>query len=353
VSRPENGFVSVVLAGGKGERFWPLSRSSRPKQFLRLLPSGQSLIEATVERLLPLSGWERTLVATSKELAPLIVDHIPDLPKDNLIIEPAARDTAPAAAWASLYVERRFGDDVPMGFFPADHFVADRVAFTHTVSLAIRIAQENDAIVTLGVQPTYPSPAFGYIERGDPLDGYEKKAYRVRRFVEKPDRSQAEIYLKSGDFYWNAGIFIFRPKVLLGEFRRFAPDILNALESEGGAAYKNVRKVSLDYAVMERTDKTIVVSAEFEWDDLGDWTSLERLLEGEGKNLELARHVGIDTEGAILYATSKDEVIVTLGVKDVIIVRDGNITLVVSKERVQDIKRLLALLKERHYQELL
>ena len=350
--RSENNFISVILAGGRGERFWPLSRSSRPKQFLRLLPGGQSLLEATVERLLPLSGWERTLVATSQELAPLIKDHLPDLPEENLILEPAARDTAPAAAWASLHVERRFGDDVPMGFFPADHFIVNNAVFKSAVSLAARIAREHSAIVTLGVSPTYPSSAFGYIERGEPLGNYGS-AYRVRRFVEKPDRSQAERYLVQGGFYWNAGIFIFRPRVLLDEFQRHAPDILNALENEGSGAYENLRKVSLDYAVMEHTDKAIIVPAEFEWDDLGDWTSLERLLEGEGKNVELARHIGIDTEGAIIYATSRDEVIVTLGVKNVVIVRDGNITLVVRKDRVQEIKRLLTLLKEREYQELL
>jgi len=348
----EERLVSVVLAGGKGERFWPLSRSTRPKQFLRLLPGGQSLIEATVERLLPLSGWERTLVATSLELAPLIRDHLPDLPKENLILEPSARDTAPAAAWAALEVARRFGGDTPMGFFPADHFIADREAFAKTVSLAEQTARKYDAIVTLGVRPTYPSSAFGYIERGEPLD-VDGKAYRVRRFVEKPARSQAERYLEQGAFYWNAGIFVFRSQVLLGEFRRLAPEIIDPLESAGKSAYENLRKVSLDYAVMEHTDKAVVVPAEFEWDDLGDWTSLERLLAAEGKNVELARHVGIDTEGAILYATSKDEVIVTLGVKDVVIVRDGNVTLVVGKDRVQEIKRLLDLLKKGQYLELL
>ncbi len=342
--------IAVILAGGRGERFWPLSRSDRPKQFLRLLPGGKSLIEATAERLLPLTGWERMLVSTSERLVPLIRAHLPDLPEENLIVEPEPRDTAPAVAWAALEVARRFGGDQVMGLFPADHYVEDAPAFHQTLGVAAAFARREDAIVTLGITPSYPATGFGYIEQGPEVaDG----VYRVSRFVEKPDRDTAERYLALGKFFWNAGVFISRPSVLLVELDLRAPEVLAPLREHGLAAYPTLPKTSFDYAVMERTDKAYVVPARFGWDDLGDWTALERLLREGGKNVELARHVGLDTEGAIIYATSKDEIIVTLGVRDVVIVRDGEVTLVVAKDRVQEIKRLLALLKREPFRQLL
>ena len=336
--------VPVILAGGKGERFWPLSRASRPKQFLRLLPGGQSLIEATAERLLPLVGWERIMVSTSRRLAPMILEHLPELPEENLILEPEPRDTAAAVAWASLEVKRRFGEEAVAGFFPADHYIGDADAFRATVERAAAVAANRDLIVTLGVKPGYPATGYGYIERGPELS---PGVYRVSRFVEKPDAETARRYLETGKFLWNAGIFLFRPEVMLAELRLRAPEVITPLESEGLAAYPGLPKKSIDYAVMERTDRAAVVPAEFDWDDLGDWSALERLLGGDGGNVELARHVGMDTRGAIIYATSDDEVIVTLGVKDVVIVRDGKVTLVVDKSRTQEIKRLLELVKSK------
>jgi len=343
-------FTAVILAGGRGERFWPLSRSSRPKQFLRLLPGGKSLIEATAERLWPLTGWERMLVSTSERLVPLIRAHLPDLPEANLVVEPEPRDTAPAVAWAALEVARRFGEDQVVGFFPADHYVEDAPAFHQTVEAAAAFARREAAIVTLGIAPSYPATGFGYIEQGPEV---ANGVHRVGRFVEKPDREAARRYLALGKFFWNAGIFIARPSVLLAELNLRAPEILAPLREHGLAAYPALPKTSFDYAVMERTDKAYVVPARFGWDDLGDWTALERLLREDGKNVELARHVGLDTEGAIIYATSKDEIIVTLGVRDVVIVRDGEVTLVVAKDRVQEIKRLLAMLKREPFRELL
>jgi len=347
---PRRPLITVILAGGKGERFWPLSRSSRPKQFLRLLPGGKSLIEATAERLLPLSGWENMFVATAERLVPLIREHLPNLPPENLIVEPEPRDTAPAVAWVALQVARRFGEDAVFGLFPADHYVESAAAFQEAVEAADDFASRREAIVTLGITPSYPATGFGYIERGPEV---EPGVHRVERFVEKPDRETAERYLALGKFFWNAGIFIARPRVLLKEFSLHAPEILGPLQTEGLTAYARLPKTSFDYAVMERTDKAYVIPARFGWDDLGDWTALERLLRENGKNVELARHVGLDTEGAIIYATSDDEIIVTLGVRDVVIVRDGEVTLVVAKDRVQEIKRLLPILKRQSFDQLL
>jgi len=336
--------VSVVLAGGKGERFWPLSRKGHPKQFLRLLPSGKSLLEATTERLLPLGGWERLFISTTKELEPQVRALLPELPPENFIVEPFPRDTAPAVAWSLLQVRERFGDDAVVGFYPADHYIGDQESFLHDVRRGIQAAKRHAGIVTLGVKPKYPSTAYGYIERGEEV---EPGVFRVRRFVEKPSKERAKTYLESGRYYWNAGIFLAEVRVMLEEFDKHAPEVVRPLLEEGVKAYEKLPRISLDYALMERTNRAYVIPARFEWDDLGDWTALERLLGKSSDNVELARHVGIDTHGAIVYATSKDEVIVTLGVRDVVIVRDGDITLVIHKDRVQEIKRLLEELRKR------
>jgi len=343
-------FVPIILAGGKGERFWPLSRKSHPKQFLRILPGGQSLIEATVSRVLSLSGWERTLVSTSAELVGLIREYLPELPRGNLIIEPEPRDTAPAVALAALRVSERFGSEAVMGIFPADHYVEDVEQFTATLRRAIALTAEEDVIATLGVIPKYPASAYGYIKRGEKVAG---GVYRVEKFVEKPSVERARDYLATGDYYWNAGIFVGKARVFLEEFEKYAPHILATLRSGDLSGYGKLEKISIDYAIMEKTDRAVVIPADFGWDDLGDWTALERLWRGQSENVELARHIGIDTTGAIIYTTSQNDVIVTLGVKDVVIVRDGNVTLVVSKDRVQEIKQLLSEIRSREMTEIL
>ncbi len=347
--------IPVILAGGKGERFWPLSRKDRPKQFLKLLPGGQSLIQATAERLLPLAGgWHRLYVSTSRHLAGKILEELPKLPLENLILEPEPRDTAPAVAWLTLQLAERYGEEAVLGVFPADHYISPPEAFRQAIAAGAAFAQETPAILTFGIHPIHPATGYGYIERGEPTKVIADLAfYRVARFTEKPDRATAERYLNSGNYYWNSGIFVFQAATMLAELERHVPEIVQPLRTGGLDAFKGLKKTSIDYAVMEKTDKAYVAPAPFTWDDLGDWTALERLLNPEGGNVELAKHIGLDTNGAIIYATSKDEVVVTLGLEDVVIVRDGNITLVAQKSRIQEIKALLKRLKaERNLQNL-
>lgn len=336
-------FVPVILAGGKGERFWPLSRKDRPKQFLRLDGSGRSLLQATADRLLPLAGgFEGLLVVTAASLAAGVREHLSGLPEANLLLEPEGRDTAPAVAWATLEAAKRFGEEVVLGFFPADHWVGDAEAFHQTIRAAAELAARQEAIVTLGIEPKYPATGYGYIEQGEPAGA---GAYRVRAFREKPDRETAEAYLAEGGHYWNAGIFLARARVWLEELRAHAPEVIGPLKREGPLAYSRLPKVSLDYALMEKTSNAYLVPAEFGWDDLGDWTALERLLKGERPNMGVGRHLGIDTVGSIFYTTSGDDLIVTIGLEDVVIVRDGPVTLICKKERVQEVKRVLEALR--------
>ena len=335
--------VPVILAGGKGERFWPLSRLARPKQFLCLDGSGRSLLQATADRLLSLgAGWENLWVITASAIADGVREQLPDLPESNLLVEPVGKDTAPAVTWATLEVTKRYGKEVVIGFFPADHYIGNQEAYINTLKAAVEVAVSQKAIVTLGIKPDYPSTGYGYIEQGENQGEFNGlPVYKVSRFTEKPDRTTAEKFLETGLFSWNSGMFIFQGQVVLEELKTHANNILQPLIDLGIAAYEDLEKKSIDYALMEKTQLAYVLPANFGWDDLGDWNSLERLLEAKGKNIELANHVGLDTEGSIIYASDEEEVIVTIGLKDLVIVRDGKATLVVHKDRTQDIKQVL------------
>ncbi len=336
--------VSVILAGGKGERFWPLSRRHRPKQFLCLDGSGRSLLQATADRLLAITqSWDDVWVVTAAHLADGVREQLPDLPEANLLVEPEGRDTAPAVAWSTLEIAQRVGRDRVLGFFPADHWIADADKFEATLAAAAALAQEQAAIVTLGIAPVFASTGYGYIQQGAAAGTYGAgfPAYQVQRFTEKPDRATAEAFLATGEFSWNSGMFVFRAGVALDELQQHAPEILNPLQAEGIAAYPTLPKKSIDYALMEKTQQAYVLPVAFGWDDLGDWNAIERLLKSDQPNVELARHVGLDTTGSLLYAAANDELIVTIGLEDTVVVRDGNVTLIVKKDRTQDIKQAL------------
>ncbi len=352
----KSSLVPVILAGGKGERFWPLSRRHRPKQFLCLDGSGRSLLQATADRLLhPAGGWEQLWVVTSAQLADGVREQLPDLPESNLLVEPEGRDTAPAVAWATLEIARRYGDDTIVGFFPADHWIGNLSGFEQTLQAATELAKQQGAIATLGITPTYPSTGYGYIEQGDVVGTFNSiAAYKVSQFTEKPDRDTAESFLASRRFSWNSGMFIFQAGIVLTELRTHAPELIAALEQQGVNAYPNLTKISIDYALMEKTERACVIPVAFGWDDLGDWNALERLLKEDDPNVELAKHLGLDTRGTILYATEEDELIVTIGLEDTVIVRDGKVTLIVKKDRTQEIKQVLkALQSDPQYRELL
>ncbi|MGA1624043.1 MAG: mannose-1-phosphate guanylyltransferase [Prochlorothrix sp.] len=332
----------IILAGGKGERFWPLSRRQTPKQFLSLDGSGTSLLQATAERLLTIAGgWDNLWIVTAAHLEAGVKAQLPQLPAENLLVEPEGRDTAPAVAWATLEVAQRRGESAIVGFFPADHWIDDPAVFDQTLAAAAQLATEAGAIATLGIQPTYAATGYGYIEQGQSLGEFGGiPAYRVQRFTEKPDRATAETFVASGRFSWNGGIFIFEAGTALGELRQHVPDLVTALETQGVAAYPSLTKISIDYALMEKTQRACVVPVQFGWDDLGDWNAVERLLkQPDQANVDLGDHVALESQGCIVYSSNPDEVVLTIGLEDVVVVRDGNATLIVPKHRSQEIKQ--------------
>jgi mannose-1-phosphate guanylyltransferase len=339
-------FVAVIMAGGQGQRFWPLSTAEKPKQFLDLEQCGRSLLQSTFDRLLPLTGGpERILIATGERYAALVKEQLPELPLDNLLIEPVGRDSAPAIALASLTVQERFGDAIT-GFFPSDHRIGDPAAFNATIRQTIGVARDGNGLVTIGISPTRPATGYGYIEQGDATGN---SGFKVARFVEKPTLAKAEDYLASGRYLWNAGIFVWRSSVISQELARHAPELFSPLQeavrnNQVDTVFPTLPKISIDYALMEKTDRAFVVPGSFDWDDIGDWVALERHLKAsDGEtNTVVGRHVGIETSGNIIYTENPDDIIITLGVEDLVVVKRGNTILLVRKDRVQDIKSLLA-----------
>ncbi len=339
--------IPIILAGGKGERFWPVSRLKRPKQFLSLDGSGKSLMQSTADRLLNLAGgWENLWVITSSIIADGVKEQLPNLPETNLLVEPEGKDTAPAVAWATIEIAKRYGKEAVLGFFPADHWISDNLAYEQTLKAAVQQALKEPSIVTLGIKPNNPATGYGYIEQAEQQGTcYDLPVYTVSRFTEKPDRETAQGFIETGKYSWNSGMFIFQAGVVLDELNHYAPEILNPLRQKGKDAYAELEKQSIDYALMEKTELAYVIPANFGWDDLGDWNGVERLLKKDRENVELAHHIGHDTKNSIFYTSNKDEVIVTIGLEDIVVVRDGDVTLVVHKNRTQDIKKVVNSLK--------
>jgi mannose-1-phosphate guanylyltransferase len=337
-------FTAVIMAGGKGQRFWPLSTSDKPKQFLDLERSGRTLLQSTFDRLLPLVTSPKDIfIATAEKYVGLVYEQLPEVPTQNLIIEPEARDSAAAVAYASLTVHAHNPEAV-VGFFSSDHRIGNTGAFQNTVRQAISLANDTNGLITIGITPDRPATGYGYIQAGKSV---AHGGFRVDKFVEKPNLAKAQRYVESGNYFWNAGIFVWSAKAILAELHTYAPDLMGPLQRAFDTKtivniFPTLKKISIDYAVMEHSQKVYVIPGNFEWDDIGDWVALERLLQSEEEhNTVVGTHVGFETSNNIIYTENPDDVIVTLGVENLVIVKQGNTVFLVHKDRVQDIKKLL------------
>lgn len=359
---------AVIMAGGSGTRFWPESRADRPKQLLSLF-GRRSMIQGTLARLEGLAPPERTLIAGSARLSQAIADQLPGVPAQNIIAEPCKRDTAPCiglAAFACL----RDDPDAVMAVMPSDHVIQDSARFQQALQLAADgVVAAPSRIVTFGIKPTYAAEGFGYIERGESLT-YESShsdlapVYRVRRFREKPNAATAAEYLASGDFYWNSGIFVWRADTILNALRQRQPetyDHLAAIEAAFGKPewpdvfaerFAAIKPISVDYAVMEQAEDVAVVEAPFDWDDVGSWEAFARL---QGQNDSAgcidAKHLGIDVQDLVVRSADQGHLIVTLGLKDVLVVHTPDATLVADRSREESIRQVVKQLEERGWKE--
>jgi mannose-1-phosphate guanylyltransferase len=336
-------FISVIMAGGKGQRFWPLSTETYPKQFLDLERQGRSLLQSTFDRLLLLSDkLEYIYVATTKDYLPLVQQQLPDLPVKNIILEPIARDSGPAVALASLYIRQIHGD-VITGFFPSDHRIGDVERFYNDLQKAIDLTETTRGIVTLGIRPTYPAIGYGYIQSGNAIHN----GFNVERFVEKPNEERARDYIRTGNYFWNAGMFLWHTSTIASELRNHAPQMMEVeralIEGTLNTVYPTLPKISIDYCLMEKTSKAHVIPTTFDWDDLGDWNALERLINKTHNtvNTVVGKHIGIETRNSFIYSEDDKDIVITLGVSDLVIVKRDNLILVSSKNKTQEIKQAL------------
>ena len=329
---------AVVLAGGIGSRFWPLSTPSRPKQLLPLV-TDRPLLEESVERLLPIADASRILILTNASLVQQIAKLLPAIPHENIVAEPKPAGTAAALTWAALEIERRDGPDATMLSVHADWAIGDEDAFRDALLRAEKVAIDQRALVTVGVIPSRPETGYGYIEPE------EKKATGapVRRFVEKPNRADAEQFIRAG-YLWNSGIFVWRVGDFLAEVSALTPEIAGALEGEArtnlAKFFSSVRPISVDHGVLERSKKVMVVAADFGWDDIGAWPALRRsrALDEHGNSASGSVHL-VDSSNNVVHA--ENGTVVMYGVSDLVVVAREGITLVTTADKAADLKSLV------------
>ncbi|MCB0343725.1 MAG: mannose-1-phosphate guanylyltransferase [Bdellovibrionales bacterium] len=356
--------VAVIMAGGSGTRFWPASRNSFPKQFLSLAGSDRSLIQATSDRLRPLVGADGTMVVTSRSQMQLVREHLPDV---AVLAEPIARNTAPCVGYAALRVLESVGD-VPMIVLPADHYIREEQGLLEVCRRGAELARRRDVLITIGIPPSSPETGYGYIQAGPPLTSEDRSVLSVSRFVEKPDRATAETYLASGDYFWNSGMFIWRPSVVLSAISQHLPELAKSLEkirhcmgsgspeSEIEAEFASIGPVSIDVGVMEKAENVAMMpGTSFSWSDIGSWDAWGDLMRRSGSdeqgNVLSGDVLAIDCNN--LVAVAKERLIAAVGLNDVIIVEAGDAILVCPSSRAQDVKRIVEEIKRAGRQELL
>ena len=344
----------VLLAGGTGTRLWPVSRTLYPKQLVKFI-GNDSLIQNTINRLKPIAAPENFRVVCGVDHYYEIDRHLTDIgltAEDKIIVEPCGRNTAPAVLLAMLHVLKSNKDAI-ICIFPADHVILDVERFQKDVQTAVELA-ENGYIVTFGIKPHYPETGYGYIEGGDAL---AKQAFRVKRFVEKPDRETAEQYLEAGNFFWNSGMFTFKLSVMLDEFKTLAPALYESMEQMMQQTavpeledYRALPDISIDYAIMEHTQKAAVLPSDFGWSDIGSWKSLfDHMPKDENNNVVVGDVVTKDTQNCFIMG--QDRLITTNRVDNLVVVETPDSVFISDMENSRDVKEIVSILKQNNRKE--
>lgn len=349
--------VAVIMAGGRGERLWPRSTRATPKYLLKFGGRKEMLAEA-VDRLKSLVSLEKIFIVTSEENAYPIKKLFPQFPLTNIITEPFSRNTAAGMGLAAIFVKRRFPEAV-IAIFPSDHVINERRRFAETIRFGAFWAEREKALVIVGLKPDRPETGYGYIELGGRIGGKNRLAiHRVKRFVEKPDLKKAKGFVFSGRYLWNAGMFIFKVEEILKAFKLFMPELHKSLlkieahldkpdeKKVINRVYKGLKSISIDYGVMEKAGERLVVAADFFWNDVGSWISLEELYGRDKKgNISLGDTLPIDTTGSILV--SNKGLITAIGLKNIVVVSTPEATLVFPKDKAQEVKRVVEALRQK------
>ena len=354
---------AVIMAGGRGSRFWPRSRESKPKHLLDIV-SDKTIIRETVDRIRPLIPPEKTLIVTGQSHAGELIRQLPEIPKENIIIEPVGRNTAPCIGLAALHIRRKTPDAV-MLVLPSDHLIADENGFRSILEAAAAMAKRGDYLVTIGIRPTGPETGYGYIERGQEQAAVMgETVYDVRSVREKPDLVQAQAMMAQGGFFWNSGMFVWQVSTILDALKQWLPDLNDGLQRMDAAlgtareasvvaeVYGQTRSVSIDYGVMEKARNTLVIPGDFGWSDVGSWDALwEASPRDEQGNAVRGETVAIDSRNCLVHGPGKTVALV--GVEDLIVVETDDALLICKRGRSQDVRKVVDRLETEHQHELL
>lgn len=344
--------TAVIMAGGKGERFWPKSRSRMPKQFLSLTPDGITMIQHTVKRLSPMVAPEDVFIVTNKNYLPLVYEQLPTVPRENILAEPAARNTAPCIALAAAVIRKKYTDAV-MLVLPSDHLIKNTDMFLDVLTNAAEVATEGNNLVTIGITPTYPETGYGYINFArDKEDSKADGVYCVERFVEKPDLATAKQYMASGKYLWNSGMFIWRASSILHNFEKLLPEMYDGASKIGEAfksdrfdeilqsEFESFKSISIDYGVMEKAENIFIIPGNFGWDDVGSWLALERFNPtNDDGNIVEGDVITLHTKNSVIVGGKK--LIAAVGLENIVIVDTDDAILICNKDDTQDIKKVI------------
>jgi len=354
---------AVIMAGGKGTRFWPLSREKRPKHLLNITGE-KTIIQYTVDRIAPLVAKEKILIVTGASHAGEIREQLPQLPAENILVEPVGRNTAPCIGLAAMHIRRKDPDAV-MAVLPSDHLIADTEPFLASLMAAREMAKTRDCLVTIGIRPRWAETGYGYMERGKVAGTIGKtKVYQVRSFWEKPDQATAEGFLKDGNFFWNSGMFIWRISTLLDAIQKLLPDLyeeLLTIEAAIGTereaqvlaeVYKEIESVSIDYGVMEKAPDVVMLEGDFGWNDIGSWDALWDVLEKDAKgNVVRGKVIRSETSNCLVH--SPDKMVTLVGVEGLIVVETNDSLLICRRGASQDVKKVVEHLEKKGLKEYL
>lgn len=341
----------VIMCGGVGSRFWPFSRTSRPKQFLDFFGTGRSLLQLTYDRMLPLIDPEHIVLVTNSAYYDIIREQLPDVRKDNILLEPARRNTAPCVCWAAHHIYAK-DPEATIVTLPSDHLIMRETEFHNVISHGLEFVEKGDRLLTIGLKPTSPHTGYGYIQRGTPTD--HDRILKVKSFTEKPVLEMAKVFLSTGEFFWNSGMFLWRADSILRAFAKYDPEtatIFDAGDRYFGTdeemtfidkAFPNAPSISIDYAIMEKADNVYVETADLGWSDLGTWNALyECSPKNADRNVTQNCNVlATDCEGT-LFAAGPDKIIVASGLKDYIVADRGNALLIYPLEEEQKIRQVV------------
>jgi mannose-1-phosphate guanylyltransferase len=351
--------IAVIMAGGGGTRFWPLSRQNRPKQFLNL--SGNDImLNDTILRYKNVISPRNTMIVTNKSQADILNETLlSEVPRENVLKEPTARNTAACVLYAALAIKKKYGDGI-MAVLPSDHYFTDTEGFRDILRKTCFAAEETGKLVTIGIKPSFPATGYGYINFNKQVKvELPEDTYEVNEFVEKPVFEKAKKYVESGDYLWNSGMFVWKVSVILENFQRFLPRLYGRMmeiydyigtdreEEYISKVYPTLQSISIDYGILERSDDVLVVPGDFGWNDVGSWDALGAIFPpDENGNIVKANHVGIETKNSIIYANGR--LIATIGIDGLIIADTDDAVLICPKNRAQEVKDMVELLKEKN-----